>query len=531
MEERRNMPHVNKYRATLVAAVASICISTFLSLTNSSAKFAIYGPSRHYDILRTALQLNSSVVGNDTAVKEEDPDLGNGSAGYHKEDQNVSVPSLKNHDSTVEFPNSDENIRHPFNGTVITPLSHGADLFENVCMSRNGRKKGFFSYSSDGNSMKSGSIQYMKNPAYFSWVVVTQGRTLDQWATDSAEALITEETLLTVNIFRNPAHCLTDLTFSLALDVVSRGLNKPNDESQRLPFYPKYLYTVYGGPGIINKYDPDWCYEFMRVVGFIDPSRGLVYHPEFDKADNTVCFRKLIVPRLGLHRFPIDWSDPSAAWSVTKSRRTKGGDKSSGMYPIEGLQWLKDMVMKSTRLPSDSWNKKDLPLDVPILLYDRKGSKRRVMSNSLAVKDLIEAEYHATVHLWGEQWNDILHNFTAQATLYNSYPMIVAVHGAHLANLMFARPGTKVVEVVCGRVVPPANLTLVTKDQAKDSPLQWYGELGWFSSFSRRLSIEHFVFGEDSLRNNSPESFEVNTTRLVSFISSRFGLTRRRTED
>ena len=55
-------------------------------------------------------------------------------------------------------------------------------------------------------------------------------------------------------------------------------------------------------------------------------------------------------------------------------------------------------------------------------------------------KNLLEKEYHTSVCLIGKEWGKL--KFTEQTALYNSYPVIVAPHGAHLANLVFTWEGT-----------------------------------------------------------------------------------------
>lgn len=203
-----------------------------------------------------------------------------------------------------------------------------------------------------------------------------------------------------------------------------------------------------------------------------------------------VCFERLIIPRCGVHRRPPNNH-------AVKAARTE--------------------LMKSTGLESAQWG--ELPKDMPILFYDRRGAGRRIWNNSMEVKNLLEKEYHTSVRVIGEEWKKL--NFPEQTSLYNAYPVIVAPHGAHLANLMFAREGTKVVEIVCSEGGPcPSE--------------DWTPSLftfSWFPSFSRQISLDHIQIPEfegclvdGKLSGYSPKSFTVNITTFLPCLAAHLGL-------
>lgn len=441
----------------------------------------------------------------------------------------------------------------PFNGTTVTALSYGADMFENVCVGH--QKKGpdpggpnrIFSYSPTGDPIAppwcetSGPIV-----PWARWFTCPEGRNLSSWYNHSSHGakLVAEDTVLVMALWNNPAHCLSDEAFSLALDVLSRRVHGTKDDGidhpprvgpPSPPFYPRFLFAAW------RDYYEDcpashWCCNFLRSAGFIAQNGSAFRRTELPTVDAPVCFKRLIVPRVAAHRLPLDWSDDNSAVSLARDDGDfvlgKVHQKWPGMYPIEALRAMQERVFDSIRLRSDRWREDELPADVPILLYGRRGRDQRRMTNSAAVKRLLEAKFHAKVRLLGAKWDG--YNFTKQAALYNMYPLIVSVHGASMANLFFARPGTKVVEVSCRSGEPAPNLTLGSKEEAR-TPVEWHGQSGWFSSFSRRLSVEHFVIGEnidcssgencvDNEDYGSPISFSANATRLVSFIASRFGL-------
>lgn len=114
-----------------------------------------------------------------------------------------------------------------------------------------------------------------------------------------------------------------------------------------------------------------------------------------------------------------------------------------------------------------------------------------------------------------------------QTSLYYHNSRIVAVHGAHLANLFYSRNNTRVVEIRCGRADPEAKLSLLEPpppDGTETPPSDWYGHLGWFSSATRRVGLEHFVFAEHTAGHQSVASFNTTNSLLVPFLVSRLKL-------
>ena len=200
-----------------------------------------------------------------------------------------------------------------------------------------------------------------------------------------------------------------------------------------------------------------------------------------------VCFEQLILPRIGVHRRP----------------------------PLHAVQAARANLMKSTGLDPAPWQ--DVPEDVPILFYDRRGTGRRIWNNSQEVKDALEKDYHVSIQVIGQEWNKL--SFTEQTSLFHAYPIIVAPHGAHLSNLMFGREGTTVIEIVCSEGVCPAK--------------NWTPSLftfTWFPSFSRQIPMDHIQIPVDDCppgTGYSPKSFSVNLTTFVPCLVSHLKLKRK----
>ena len=433
-------------------------------------------------------------------------------------------PLLSTQAPVLPHPSS---IRHGdgrFTGSLITHLSDAMDLVENVCVM-------------DTHDVGGDIVSYTLGGASFaleagaSWAPAwpelrfTSGRTLDQWDNDTISGMVLYdyETLLLHKFDDgNPAHCLSDLVFSLGTDVRARTRARTSSARNGQPFYPKFLYKDFfkildGCP------TNDWCCELLRSTGLIDPSTGTISSirraTESEPHRNRICFKRLLVPRLAHFRFPS----------------AKNGE-------AQTVRWLQGEAFNSMRLTSKPWDVSNLTKEVPILLYDRKGTSRRVWTNAADVQNLLEQNYQAKVIHWGEAWGQL--NYTEQALLYHHHPLIIAPHGAHLSNLLFARPETQVVEIQCSTVGSPPKpvINLTKKDDTKDPAVEWYGvspptpgnEFSWFTSISRSLSIEHFLYIEHEGCSNysasnprkdySPFTFTVDPATFVSFIVSRFGL-------
>lgn len=414
----------------------------------------------------------------------------------------------------------------PVFGTIMT-RSIAADIFENVCIGQLEKKRRgesplvIYSYSPESIS----SIASIDSSRWIEkWAHKTVGKPIDQWKNDSSHGIIEEETLLMLDIVSgNPAHCLTDQAFSMAVDIQSRQLVRTANASS---FYPRFLRPGWKGSLMNDCPMDEWCCEFMNMIGFVDNKR-IVAPPEDE--DELLCFRKLVVPHHSAFRFPTD-----------------------EMHLSDTLKDLQNRALSATGLQGDPWLKSEIPDEVEILLYNRKDTRRRILENSEVVKELLEKEYHTKVTLIGENWKDFTHNVMSQATVYNKSPFIIAPHGAHLANLVFTRQGTRVVEIACfqqgsAEYLPnEINLTITKKEETSKFE-DWYGQPPragpgrWFYSFSRKLNVEHFSYSEHegclhvSKRDNNtyisftPDSFTVNAPRFVAFAASRFGLKKRAT--
>ena len=394
------------------------------------------------------------------------------------------------------------------------------NVFENVCIAvvekdDNVRQNVIYSYTIDGKSI--GNEFVVDDASWADWVTKTEGRYLSDWKQDSSDILIEDETLLMLSLWGNPAHCLTDQVFSISVDIQTRNLEK---RGQHHTFYPSFLTAGWSHlPKQCSK--KDWCCQFTDLIGIISRKNRFSAPPEL----SPICFRRLVVPHHAAYRFPSQ--DP---------------------IMLQSLKMLQNMALDATGLAANQWSKREIPRNKPILLYDRRGTTSRILKNSHRIAQLLETKYHTKVTLVGKEWNNFikpLNTVTAQASFYNKFPYIISPHGAHFTNLLFARRGTKVMEIDCwipgSRPVGELFLNLTRREQATNED-EWFGEPtplqnnNWFSSFSRKLGVEHFVYSEfegcmmDGTLEpyGKPKSLTVDEERFTSFVASRFQLRPRR---
>jgi Glycosyltransferase 61 len=418
-----------------------------------------------------------------------------------------------------------------FEGTKIIPLSPGMDLLENVCLVKGNKRdmNKFISFTRNAEPLKT-SVHNSMRPSWSEWTTYTVGHNLSEWDTITQQyPLIRNETLFTIEIWTNPGHCLNDLAFSIALDASHRQLY---DNNGKRTIYPQYVASFFkgitGSHGEENE-SPSWCYSFLHDAGFLDLGKGPVY----DDAPG-LCFERLLVPLLSVHRFPIDWKDAQARDDLYAGNRAdlSGRHPNTGdgnLYPAEALVRLHEQVMKSKNFTNDPWPEiQTQQEDVTVSMYAREGIRRRRWTNADEVKVALERDYRVQVHMVGADW--ISMSPQQQASLYYNNSRIITVHGAHQANLFYSRNNTRIVEIRCGRADPEAKLSLLEPPPSavvKPPPSDWYGHLGWFSSSTRRVGIEHFVFAEHTAAHQAVASFNTTNSLLIPFLASRLKLVRR----
>eukprot|EP00544_Gedaniella_sp_CCMP2646_P003438 CAMPEP_0202488838 /NCGR_PEP_ID=MMETSP1361-20130828/6775_1 /ASSEMBLY_ACC=CAM_ASM_000849 /TAXON_ID=210615 /ORGANISM="Staurosira complex sp., Strain CCMP2646" /LENGTH=438 /DNA_ID=CAMNT_0049118503 /DNA_START=60 /DNA_END=1379 /DNA_ORIENTATION=- len=310
------------------------------------------------------------------------------------------------------------------------------------------------------------------------------GKKSNEWTNDSHYYYVPNTTVLIVRIYgENIAHCMSDIIFSIA-PAIPQLWNATST--------PKtFLHVEKSDNQRLWDSCNSWCCHAYRHAGIIAADAKAVFHNDIQWGGVPVCFERLIVPRIGIYRRPT---------------------------PISAVQAARAHLMKSTGLDPSPWQINPRDDVVPILFYDRRGAGRRIWNNSQAVAHIMEQNYKTSIRVVGQDWNGL--NFTQQTSLFHEYPIIITPHGAHLANLMFGRPNTQVVELVCSNeaVCPPKNWTpsLLT--------------FAWFPSFSRQIPMDHYQLPINDCNDKggySPKTFAVNISTFIPCVVQWLGLKER----
>ena len=259
--------------------------------------------------------------------------------------------------------------------------------------------------------------------------------------------------------------------------------------------------------------------------------------------NQTVCYRKLLMPMPQVHRFPIDWTDSRATSDLMASQgvgphlsmRQYIPDTNitlkpsiEPLYPANAIHRARTRIFQSFGWTMTETIDNDSGNDVPVLFYGRHNTKKRVWMNQEKVQEVLERDYRVQVDTADGTWNSL--TAAEQAQLYHKYTRIVTPHGAHLANMIYCRNNTRVVEIVLARVEPASNVTMMGGDDLSKPLSDWYGPHTWFS-FARRMGVHHFAYGEA----NVPDGFHAKAFNIssidtfVSFLASRLELPRRET--
>jgi hypothetical protein len=342
------------------------------------------------------------------------------------------------------------------------------------------------------------------------------GRAVDHNASDwprdvqEAEALYDEPTLYVLDFGFNVAHCLNDAVLPLTTASLFN----------RLP--TRFIVGGWESFSVLDWHDSikeasgsaAWCHQMLEWTGAV-PATPESHPPSSPRA--KLCFRELHMPRYVASRHLIR-ADLQEGMREVRRRAFRA---------IEEDGWM--------RLNPDPWPKEPTQT-IRVHFYDRRFSKRRHVVNSTMVKHYLEAHYDAEVILLEEAFEQA--NITEQARLFNSVSHLICPHGAHLANLIFSRPATRVVEIVCATNERQFRANEIMESNTDNK--KWYNVEGtellqqWFSRNSKALGIEHFHYFERDgcrvggrIRNRPPEQITVDVENFSRFVASRLQLKRR----
>ena len=448
-------------------------------------------------------------------------------------------------------------------GTKIYPRSQGMDTMEHVCLvpgwqgGRKGAYSELHSFTNDALSQKTSTWRYMKRPSVFStWMALTKGHNVSEWKEwllNPNIKFVKEETLLVLDMWENPGHCLTDVAFSIFLDAYTNDNDACAASINRSSVdYPHFQPAFFTGLGPDKLQKSHWCWHLMHQARLIDIDSFNEYMLNASNVPTqTVCYRRLLIPLPQVHRFPIDWTDPRAISDLLASQGVRPHltmvkkhipDSNTvthpciteALYPANALHRARQRIFRlfgdnitiaswmNKHTGNDTANKKDMP----VLFYGRHKTGKRVWMNQATVQQVLERDYRVRVDIADSTWNSLTP--AEQAQLYHNYARIVAPHGAHFANMIYCRNNTRVVEIVLAKVHPAANLTMMHGDDPSKPLSDWYGPHTWYS-FARRIGVHHFAFGEPNVPGGfHAKAFNISSIdNFVAFLASRLQLIRR----
>lgn len=272
----------------------------------------------------------------------------------------------------------------------------------------------------------------------------------------------------------NPGHCMNDMVFSLVRDVVDRNLLSRSSG----PVYPHFVYLGYD-PGECHNFCCDFLSTKLEFIpspfpkGFVSPpmlARNISDSGDGHSPPSLVCFEKMIIPRVTAmrHSYVSHHEAESKALRLVQSHVFHN----TSIMPklLDSRPWSDSDVANTTSA------------NIPLLLYGREDMGYRVLTNASDFKTMLQNEYDVQQidYVDGPFWASMIQNQTAQAVFYNSHRHILTVHGAHLANLFYARPGTKVFEIQCW--MPPRGFRYILQQ--------------WFSIWAPVLGVKYAVYTE-----------------------------------
>ena len=145
----------------------------------------------------------------------------------------------------------------------------------------------------------------------------------------------------------------------------------------------------------------------------------------------------LLMPMYMRHRFAADWS------SLAPFQALKYIDQSASVYPLDVLLEIRRRLFRNC-FDCEPEQGHDQP---SLLVYDRADAQRRQWSNAADALSLIRenfADRFSTIKFLSQDYVQLAPY--DQARLFHEASFIISPHGGALANLIFCRPGTQVIE-------------------------------------------------------------------------------------
>ena len=325
------------------------------------------------------------------------------------------------------------------------------------------------------------------------------------------------------DLSNNPGHCMNDFAFSAALDLIDDD-DDDNSNTTDIIQQPYYTYFVHAEHMLLeNECNTFCCKLFAERFGLIDYQMQI--RPYLENNSNTtttniitkptLCFDQITFPKLEAVRH--QYNDVTnrgiqmlreRSWMVMKNDLdSTPWSASLSEEPNDANEAVDSSNSNGTISPH--------PTSVPkILLFDRYDATSRHLVNAPDIISKLQQSYNIQIYrVPATEWSNatLLH----QAKLFNSYQYIISPHGAHLFNMIHARPQTKILEIQC----PVLNRRWGTHQQ-------------WFSMYGPAINVQWRTYTElegckedgQVLFNYTPKNITVDVDKVVTEAVEHFDL-------
>lgn len=152
------------------------------------------------------------------------------------------------------------------------------------------------------------------------------------------------------------------------------------------------------------------------------------------QGDQCMCVRSLI--RFKDHAFwrPVRFQYTQKFLNSTITQSHPAGTKRNGL-----------MSFRQTILQSLALDTSPPRSNSPILLYGREDTKRRIWRNAAAFTELLRKEVNSDTRIY--HIKEIPASFASQVNLFNNAALVITPHGAALANSLFMRQNSAILEI------------------------------------------------------------------------------------
>ena len=265
-------------------------------------------------------------------------------------------------------------------------------------------------------------------------------------------------TILDIAIMILPSASLDLLPTKEDIDAANDVVNTTTIKDDRRPYYTYFVHAEH--MQLQNNCTTFCCKLFAERFGLIDYEMQV--KPQSIMGDDTflerpvLCFDQITFPKLEV------------------VRHVYNDNVNAGIQMLRQRSW---MVLRNA-LDSSPWSMNSNNTLPKILMFDRYDAESRHLVNASEIILELQQSYHAEIYrISADEWSSA--TLLQQAVLFNSYQYIISPHGAHLFNIITARPQTKVLEIQC----------LVTNRR-------WNGHQQWFSKWGTALDVSWRVYTE-----------------------------------